>query len=542
VDLPTPYRLAAGAPVFSPDGRSLVIPATRSNVRVLFLLRLADGRPTLIPGTVEARAPAFSPDGRWLAFVAAGKLMKVALDGGTPIALTEADGLGVAWADDQTIIFNRKYNTGLWRISASGGRADTLTSPRTSNGELGHWWPQVLPGRHPIVLFTAYGGAMEQARISAVSLETGKRTDVLEGGIYGRYLPAGRLLYYRSGNVFSVPFDADRLKVTGAPLPILQRVALDRLTVVPFFAVSEMGHMAWVPDSQYLAPRQLVWLDEKGAETPAYSQTGSYRYPRLSPDGRRVALTVYDETPDIMVLDLATGVRTRLTRNPVIEQRPLWAPDGRRVVYQAENGAFDIYSRAADASDTAVLLYSTRYDKYPYSMTPDGRQLTVMEDSLNERLLIVTLGDSARARGYAAGPYNQEAPMLSPDGRWLAFASDESGRYQIYVAPFDSGSAAPRPLAPGGIASSSDYVWIRWSPSGRELFYATTDSLMRVPFDPRTGTPGVPRLVLRGEDEFADVAPDGRRFLIVKTPAETAPRRVELVLNWLQELEDKAGK
>jgi Tol biopolymer transport system component len=132
--------------------------------------------------------------------------------------------------------------------------------------------------------------------------------------------------------------------------------------------------------------------------------------------------------------------------------------------------------------------------------------------------------------------------MLSPDGRWLAFASDESGRYQIYVAPFDGGSAAPRPIAQDGVSSSSDYVWIRWSRSGRELFYTTTDSLMRVPFDPGTGTPGVPRLVLRGDDEFADVAPDGRRFLIVKTPAETAPRRVSLVLNWVQELEDKGGR
>ncbi len=539
VELPTPYGLAnsSPAPVFSPDGRSLVIPGMRSNVRQLFLLRLADGHPTLIPGSADARPPAFSPNGRWLAFCAGGKLLKVALDGGSPIVLAEADGLGLAWLDDQTIVYNRKYNSGLWRISASGGTPDSLTSPRA--GELGHWWPQVLPGRRRVVLFTAYGGAIEQARIAAVDSESGRRTDLVTGGVYGRFLPPGRLAYFRAGNIFVVPFDPARLEVTGAPLPVLQHVAADRVTAMPLFAVSASGHLAWVPDSQYDAPRQLTWLNEKGAESPVLPEPGLFSHPRLSPDARRIAVAIDGESPDIWVLDAATGARTRLTRSPVIDGRPLWTPDGRRVIYQSENGAFDIYARAADASDTAVLLYTSRFDKYPYSLTPDGRVLTIMEDSLSERIVVVPLDDTANARTYAGGPYNQEAPALSRDGRWLAFASDESGRWQLYVSRFDSTGASPRaqPVSQAVMTASADYMWIRWAGSGRELYYAVGDSLMRVPFDPAAGPSGPARLVLRTPGEVADVSPDGRRFLTVQTPPETAPRRIQVVLNWMKEVE-----
>ena len=311
--------------------------------------------------------------------------------------------------------------------------------------------------------------------------------------------------------------------------------AVDRITAAPVFAVTKAGHMAWVADSEYHALRQLVWLNGRGVASPAVSELGRYTYPRLSPDGRRIALTVQDETPDIWVLEIATGLRTRLTRKPVIEQRPMWSPDGRRVLYQGENSAFDLYSRAADASDSAILLYSTRFDKYPYGMTPDGRQLTVMEDSLNERVLVLTLGDTVTARGLAGGPYNQESPVLSADGRWLAFASNESGPYQIYVAPFGRGAEQPKPVTSGGVAAAADYAWLQWARDGRALYYASGDSLMRIPFDPRSGEASTPALLFRGTEEVADVAADGR-IPGLGTPPETAPRRVRLVLNWRGEV------
>ncbi|HUR93476.1 MAG TPA: protein kinase [Gemmatimonadales bacterium] len=538
VEIPAPYRLATAipAPVFSPDGRLLVLQATANSVRQLFLLRLAEGRITQIKSALDARSPAFSPDGRWLAYFGGGRLWKQAVDGGSPIALTDADGLGIAWADEQTIIFNRKYNTGLWRISASGGTPDTVTLPRT-DAELGHWWPEVIPGPHPMVLFTAYG-ALGDANLSAASLETGERTELLRGAVYARQVPGNRLMYFRDGNILSVGFDRERVRIHGAPVPVLQHVAVDRLTSMPLFSASESGHLAFVPDTEYRAPRKLLWLDAAGTATDVVPDLGLYEYPRLSPDGRKIALTIDGESPDIWVLDIATGIRTRLTRTPTIEQRPFWTPDGRTIVYQREHGAFDVFARTADASDTATLVYSTRFDKYPYSMTPDGRYLAVMEDSLTERLLLVALKDSAAARTFGAGPFNQESPMFSPDGRWLAYVSNESGSYQLYVAGFDGAPSNPRILTRSGVTPGADYAWIRWSRSGRDIYYVSADSLVRVPFDPVSGVAGAPALVMRSSDEIADVSVDGRRFLAVRTPTETAPRRVQIVLNWFEELRD----
>lgn len=532
VYLPGTARLSGSnpAPVFSRDGQYLVLPGVQNSARNLFLVPMSTGEPRLIPGTTNACCAAFSPDGRWLAFQARGKLMKVSLDGGSPIVLADAEGVGVAWGRDGTIIYNRKYNTGLWRISESGGVPDTLTSPGTEKGELGHWWPQFLPGGHA-VLFTAYGGSVEQARIEVVSLKTGQRKTVLEGGSFGRYVSGGRLFYFRSGNVMAVPFSPSRREVKGAPVPVLQHVAVDRLNAVPLFTTSETGAMAWVPDSLYLAPRVLVWLNRAGRESPALADPGVYSDPRLSPDGQRVALTVEEETPDIWVLNLTSRIRTRLTRGPGVERYPLWTPDGRRVIYQAENGAFDVFSRSADASDTATLLISTRFDKYPFSMSPDGRQLVLMEDSLPERILIIQPELGRKAVVFAPVDFAQQAPMMSPDGRWLAFASNESGKLQMVIVPYGR-PGSRRQVTQAGLSQAAYYPWIRWSANSKELFYATGDSLMTVPFESRTGVTATPRLILRGPYEFGDIAPDGQRFLAIKYLDQAAPRRFNVVLNW----------
>jgi serine/threonine-protein kinase len=530
VSLPAGFLISPNypAPTFSPDGRRLVLPGARSSQRQLFLLTLSEGEPRPIPGTENARGSAFSPDGRWLAVIAEGDLKKIALDGGSPVTLTDAEGLGVAWGDDGTIVYNRKYNSGLWRISEGGGTPDSLTAP--AQGELGHWWPDFLPGGDA-VLFTAYGGSIDQARIDAVSLKTRTRKALVEGAAYSRLDPGGRLLFLRARNIMAVPFRARSLEVAGAPEPVLQHVAVDRLTAQPVFALSRVGDMAWVADSLFLAPRDLVWLDRKGRETRAGPEAALYALPRVSPDGRRLAVTIEEEHPDVWVLDLASGIRTRLTRSPGIEDSPVWSHDGKRVYYQSETAAYDLYSRAADASDSARLLLSTRFDKYPYSITPDGRRLAMMEERVRQRILVVPLDPAGPPVAVAGGDYDLETPMISPDGRWLAFGSWESGRLQLVVAPLDPGAGPRRQLTQSAIAAGDEHAWIRWSPGVDELLYASGDSLMAVSFDAGTGAGGTPRTLLRGPYVFADVAPDGR-ILALKTPDDAAARRFDVVLGW----------
>jgi len=544
IDLPSPANLGGTgpAPRLSPDGRRLVIPAIMNGKRQLYLVSLDEGVPRLLPAGDEPAGPAFSPDGRWLAFQSSGKLFKVALDGGTPIPLTGASGQGSAWAEDGSITYNPNYNAGLWRIPAGGGTPDSLTTPDTARGELGHFWPQVLPGGRA-VLFTAVGNSTQQTRIEAVSLETRAVKLLVEDAADGRLLPDGRLVFYRAGTLLAVPFDSRRLEVTGAPVPILQHVGFSRLFMQAAYDVSRTGTLAWAADSELGTPRRIVWLSRDGRESPALDEAGLYNDARMSPDGQRIAYSKDEPSSDVWVADLATGARTRLTHGAGIERHVVWSPDGRRVIYQGERGAFAVYSRAADAADTAVLLSSGRYDRYPWSVSPDGRWIIGMEDSLVERLVLMPLAHPGPIRILRQSEFDHESPVLSPDGRWLAFASRESGDWQVHVGRFDTiDVAGTRQVTRGGLTSSFDWAWIRWSQAGREILYLVGDSVMRVPFDPATGAAGAPALLLRTAHRLADVAGDGRRLLALATPVETAPRRIRVVTNWLAELEAKSAR
>jgi serine/threonine-protein kinase len=543
IDLPAGARLGGTAPSprLSPDGRRLLIPAVSKGNKQLYVVSFDDGVPRLVPATAEPFGASFSPDGRWLAFRTAGKLVKVAVDGGSPIALADASGMGAAWGEDGSIIYNPKYNAGLWRVPAGGGRPDSITGPDTAKGELGHWWPQIVPGGGAVI-FTAYGNSVERTRVEVVSLRTRAVKTLVDEAADGRLLPDGRLVFYRGGNLLVVPFDQRRLEVSGPPVPVLQHVGFDRLTAQATFDVSRSGTLVWVADSELVAPGRMVWLSRDGRESPAVEQPAGYYDARLSPDGRRIAFAKTEPSSDVWVADLATGSQTRLTHDPGIEGRPVWSPEGRRIIYQGEHGPFAVYSRAADASDTSILVSAGRYDRYPWSVSPDGRWIVGMEDSVIERLILVSLKQPGTVRALHSSEFGQESPALSPDGHWLAFASNESGDWQLYLSRFDTTSIASRQLSRGGVTSSNDYSWIRWSKAGREILYLEGDSVMSVAFDPASGSAGAPTLLLRTPWRVADVTRDGQRLLAIKTPQETAPRRVRVVVNWLEELKATAAK
>jgi serine/threonine-protein kinase len=396
-----------------------------------------------------------------------------------------------------------------------------------------------VPGGRAVI-FTAYGNSVQHARIEVVTLGTRAVKVLVEGATDGRLLPDGRLVFYRAGNLLAVPFDSRRLEVTGPPVPVLQHVGFDPLFSQAAFDVSRTGTLVWAADSEVSAPSRMVWLSRDGGESPALDETGSYYDARLSPDGRRVAFDK-DVPSDVWTADLGTGAQTRLTHDATIEGRPVWSPDGHRVFYQGEHGAFAVFARAADASDTSVLVSAGRYDRYPWSVSPDGRWLLGMEDSVEERLIVVPLHEPGSIRAVMKSDFSQESPAVSPNGHWLAFASNESGDWQLYVSRFDSSSVGSRQLTRGGVSSSNDYTWIRWSKAGREILYSVGDSVMSVAFDPSSGAAGAPALLLRTPYRVCDVTRDGQRLLVLKPP-DTAPRRVRVVVNWLQELEAKTPR
>jgi serine/threonine-protein kinase len=490
-------------------------------------------QPVLIAGTEEARNPFLSPDGRWVAFMTDQKLKKVPLQGGTPIVLADAFQGSGTWGDDGTIVYkpaNPSFGGGLWRLPASGGTPTALTTPDSSKGEQGHYWPQMLPGSQA-VLFTAFSTAT-RSRIDLLSLASRERKTLVEDGYFGRYVPTGHLLFVRAGALLAVPFDLGRGEITGEPVPLLEDVAVFAGGRAGY-AVSGNGVLAYFPASQLT--RQLVWVDRAGREEPVLDSPAEYYTPRISPDGSRIALAIGPKL-DIWIYEIGRRVLLRLTRR--VEgnaMAPVWSADGERVIYSGQSPVYDLFWRAADGSTPEEKLVTSPEDKWATGVSPDGKTVAFGAGDLE----ILRLGAQPATQALTRTPYVEGVASWSPDGRWLAYSSNESGRFEVYVGP------APNPTAARRQVSTAGGMYPRWGTAGREIVYFgdfIKGRLLSAPFDPGTGTVGTPKLLFQGPYEPGmygaqgyDVTPDGRRFVMVKY--NTRAQEVYVTLNWPQELE-----
>jgi Tol biopolymer transport system component/predicted Ser/Thr protein kinase len=537
-------RLTFGGFDISRDGRRLVVSVERGGVFRLLLRRLDRPEFEPIAGTERSQRPFLSPDGKWVGFTAGGKLTKVPVDGGAAVVLADADWGGGSWGPDGTIVYTQSYTSGLRRVSAGGGKTDTLTTPDRARGELAHWWPQILPdGEH--VLFTNFSTPIERARIEVLSLKSGSRKVLIEGGTFGRYLPTGHLIYARGGNLLAVPFDIRRLAVTGAAVPVLEGVGMNNSDGWAAFAISENGSLAYVPASILNPETRLLWVERSGAEQPVLDKPGHYAAPRLSPDGRRIALAIAvpGASSDVWIYELGREILTRFTRAPAAEFGPLWTPDGRRLIYDSERPVFDLYWRVADASQPEQRLLASEYDKYPSSISPDGRTLAAWLNvpGANE-IWLVPLDGAGKPRSFLEAPFNLRHPSFSPNGRWLAYSSNESGQEEVVIQSYPDPGRAHRQVSIGGGTEPM------WTKQGRELVYRNGDTTFAAAVDPATGETGRPGALFVGPYDFAaigprsyDVTPDGRRFLMVRYAPENEPRQVSLVLDWFGELRSRMG-
>jgi serine/threonine-protein kinase len=389
------------------------------------------------------------------------------------------------------------------------------------------------------VLFTAYSTPIERSRIEILDLRTGERKDLVEGA-YGRFVPSGHLLFVRGNTVLAVPFDLGRRAVRGQAVPVLDDIAVASPDGIAGFAVSDDGTLVYLRASAFNAPSELVWVDRAGRETRALDRPAQYDNPALSPDMRRLAVQITEGGSDIWVYDFAREVFSRLTRHTGVARNPVWTPDGRRVIYEGETPQYDLYWRAVDGSAAAETLLTTPNDKHPYSVTPDGRFLLYHETAPRGDLWMLALDGTGERRRLTDTPYGEAAPAVSPNGRWLAYASDESGRQEVYVMAFPDGGGRVQVSVDGGSSP-------QWTRGGRELVYRVEGRFFRVEFDPGTGQTARPVLFASGpyrtSANVADyaVVPDGSRLLAVKVPLERQPREVEVVLNWLDELRQRVG-
>jgi eukaryotic-like serine/threonine-protein kinase len=545
VNLPPADHLALGlTPVLamSPDGTRLVYVGNRGGSRQLYVRPLDRFEATPIPGTEGAETPFFSPDGQWVGFFADGKLKKVSLSGGVVMTLCSApENRGASWGPDDTIIFAPSITLGLFRVSAAGGTPRPLTFLDRKKGDLFHRWPEILPGNRAALFTISTGGSSDKARIGVLSLETGETTRLVEGGTYARYVPSGHLVYARAGELLAVPFDLKRLEVTGPPVTILKGVSMHPIAGAAQFSFSGDGSLAYVPGGSKVGERTLVWVDRDGAPQPLPAPQRPYLFPRLSPDGQRLAVSIQGANSGLWVYDLGRGTLSRLTES-ILPPRSNWTPDGKHVTFaSAQSGAMDLYWTPADGSGAVERLTTSENFQVPGSWSPDGQVLAFSEadPTTGWDIWMLRLQGDRKPRPFLQTPANESGPLFSPDGHSVAYGSDESGRNEIYVRPFPGPGGKMQISSDGG----TEPMWAR---NGRELFYRNGDKMMVTAVETQpVFAASRPKLLFEGHYETGigpfeagyDVSPDGQKFLMIKaSEQEPAATQLNVVLNWSDEL------
>jgi serine/threonine-protein kinase len=459
---------------------------------------------------------------------------------------------GASWGPDDTIVFATTRTPGLRRVAAAGGTPTVLTTPDAAHGEGNHWFPSLLPtGRAVLFTITSSSGGSETAQVAVRDLTTGRTTTLVRGGSQAEYVAPGVLVYALAGTLRAVRFDPGTLAVLSDPVPVVEAV-----TTLPTgaaeFSVSRTGALVYVPGGATAGTRSLVWVTRQGHEEPlAAAPLRAYFIPRLSPDGTRVALDIRDGQNDIWIWDLTRQTLTRLTDAPATDQNPVWTPDSRRVLFASTRpGAPNLYWQAANNTGTVERLTTSANQQLPLSISPDGTRLIVREQvpTTGFDLRVLRLDPSTPL----GTPPRQTEPLLqttssedngdlSPDGHWLAYESNESGRNEISVRPFPTVDAGHWTISTSG---GTRPVWVR---SGTELFYLDgAGAMTRVPIQTApTFSAGTPTTLFATRyftgvaSRTYDVSPDGQRFLMIKTAGtEQAPSMV-VVLNWSEELKAK---
>ncbi len=527
-------------PLLSPDGQRYV-DSTPSGLMVRELDR-PEGR--LIPRTASAYRPFFSPDGQWLGFndVDDGTLKKVSLTGGAPLTLCRGVFLiaGATWGPDDSIVFTPNFSSGLWQVSAAGGDARELTKPDRSGGEKSHRWPRYLPGGKA-VLFTVGLRRLtkwDDARIEILRLPSGERRTILEGGTGASYAESGHLVYQRGATIHAAPFDLDRLATTGAPVAVVDGVGSASVNGIPRFTVTRTGMLAYLPDAP--GPERLVRVDRSGEASPLGPRVDfPLEGPRLSPDGRVIAVAMGTANQQVWRFDIEREAFSQVTFE-WDNWFPRWTADGESLIVSTTPG-FKLHRVRADGSGSPEPLLAREESATGLGgMTADGRLLVYEKTGTNTRadLWILPLEPAGEPRPFLQTPAEEGWPAISPSGRLLAYTSDESGRWEIYVRSFPDGGRKVQVSSGGG--------WYPvWARSGKELFYRAPLEGSKRQMMVADVSPGIPIRVSRSrrlfedpyEDVGYDVLPDGQHFVMVQSERKAPPiTHLNVVLNWFEEL------
>ena len=537
----------------SPDGTKIAYVASNQ----LYIRPIGQLEAQPIRGTNEdPLEPVFSPDSKELAyFVPSGSsttLKKIAVAGGAPVTLCSLESFpyGVTWKNGQ-IAFgqNGGKSFGILAVAETGGTPRTLASVDPAKERATQ--PQLLDdGTHLVFTVLSAGATGDEGQIVVQPLDGGARTVLVNGGTNGQIVATGQLLYIHNATLLAVPFDVKRLAVVGGPVPIVEGVRETSSSWAGQFSISREGTLAYAPGSYSGGERQLVWVDRQGHEQPIGAKPRAYGYPRISPDGTKLAITSSDEENDVWTWDLVKETLTRLTFGPAVELYPVWMPDSRRVVFRSsEAGRTDVFRKMADGTGTVEPLTKDGAGGEPQSISPDGKLLvlrTAQSTSASDLMILPLDGSGPPKPLLADAKFGELNGEISPDGRWIAYQSNENG-VEVYVRPF--------PLVDNGRwqVSSGGGSWPMWSRSGRELFFVSTTSspqrLMSVDVQPGAAfTFGRPKPLFAFTPPYTpltgrnfDIAADGRFLMMKSSATDTSQASLFVVSHWFDELRARMG-
>jgi Tol biopolymer transport system component len=551
-----PIAINGGSSVaISPDGTRVAY--SSGTPSRLFTRRLDQPNAIELPGTQGATRVFFSPDGQWVGFLASARLNKISVDGGAVVPVGDvANFAGASWSEDGSIFVSQPFGKGLERIPSGGGPSEKVEKPENGESSLAN--PQSLPGGKAILFAANKGGGVDQFTIEVLTLADHHRKIVARGGNTPRYLATssrmGHLIYVNKATLVAVPFDLDKLETHGAAVPVLDDVAYTSSNGAGQFDFSQTGTLVYRKARGGASGMvTLQWIDPTGKKEPLRAEPGSYLSSRLSPDGKRVALTVRERgSTDVWVYEPRRDAMTRLTFGGGVYDFPVWSPGGQHVVFASEGHG--IFQARSDGASQPQPLTQAKSLQMPKSFTPDGKRLVYEDDAAgNRQIWMVPVEDqdgklkAGKPEQFLKSNFQDRYADVSPDGRWLAYGSNESGRYEVYVRAFlppSSSQAGKWQISNGG----GDVP--RWSPNGRELVYQSGDQIMAVGFSVKGSTfvAEKPRLWIAKLDSgiFSgqwDLAPDGKRVAVL-TPVEStqAPMQeheVVLLVNFFDELRRK---
>jgi Tol biopolymer transport system component len=525
----------------APTGAHMVYVASRGGTSRLLLHRMDALQDEPMPGTEHALGPFFSPDGQWVGFFANGKLKKAWIGGGAPVDVCDAPiGFGAVWGTDNIITFAPTGGSGLMQVPATGGAPREITRLDAKRDEFSHRWPDVLPDGDTLLFAAGGTDSWDDAQIVAQSLKTGARHTLIAGS-FPRYISTGHLVFARRGALWAVPLDLANQRVAGPPVMVLPNV-WQSVDGAAQFSLSPHGHIVYVQGRPSGGEHALVWVDRNKVIEPLAAVTGNYSDPRLSPDGSRLAVTITQASDNIFTFHIPTSRFTQLTFDGN-NSMPVWTGDGTRLAFASNKaGALNLFWRPANGTGTDERLAPSAQPQAPHAWSAATHRLVFVESSPTTGRDIWMVSTEADRKSVAVlqSHFNESGPSVSPDGRWLAYVSDESGHDEVYVVSLVGGPGARKPWR----VSTDGGTEPLWNPSGNEIFYRAGDRMMasRYRTAPAFQT-DPPQLLFQGayrqgrHSRPAYDTADGRRFLMIRTDeGNTSPTGFQVVLEWFAEL------